>query len=51
VARLADGERAAGTQSLSWDGRLPGGREAIGVYQGVLETPEGRLVRKLIWIR
>jgi hypothetical protein len=51
VARLADGERAAGAQSLSWDGRLPGGREAIGVYQGVLETPEGRLVRKLIWIR
>jgi len=47
VATLADGEFGAGRHERAWDGSTAHGR-AAGLYFVHLQTPEGRLVRRVV---
>jgi hypothetical protein len=52
VALLWDGERPAGYHRLSWGGLDNNGRAvASGIYLYTLETPQGRLTRKMALVR
>jgi hypothetical protein len=51
VKTLADGPREAGRHALLWEGQDERGvRRGAGVYLLRLETGEGRLSRRLVWI-
>jgi len=51
VRTLTDGPREAGRHALLWEGADERGvRRAAGVYLLRLETAEGRLTRRLVWI-
>ena len=47
VATLAEGELGAGRHERAWDGTTARGR-AAGLYFVRLQTPEGRLVRRVV---
>ncbi len=52
VRTLVRGEMSAGIHPVEWDGLNESGQPvASGVYQYVLETPEGRTVRRLALLR
>ncbi len=52
VTTLYDGVRDAGYFSASWDGRDAAGHEvSSGVYFYLLETPAGRLAKKMTLMR
>ena len=52
IRTLVGGERAAGSHSVTWDGRDDAGREvASGVYVGWMEVDGFRAVRKLALVR
>jgi hypothetical protein len=52
VATLAEGPRAAGTHSVTWDGTDDRGEDAAsGVYFYVLETGDLRLTQKMVLMR
>ena len=51
VTTLADGAFAAGRHALAWDGSIAGGHAGAGLYFVRLETPEGRLVRRVALLR
>jgi len=49
VARLVDGDRAAGRHTVSWDRRtLRGDRARPGVYIYELAAADGRLAKKMV---
>ena len=52
IRTLVDGERAAGSYSVTWDGRDDMGRDvASGVYVGRMEVNGFSAVRKLVLVR
>ena len=52
IRTLVDGERFAGTYSVTWDGRDDSGRDvASGVYVSQMEVAGFRAVRKLVLVR
>jgi hypothetical protein len=51
VAALAEGEFAAGRHERSWDAAAAGARPGAGLYFVRLETPAGRVVRRLAVLR
>jgi serine protease len=52
VRTVADGDSPAGTRVVRWDGRRDGGGDApSGIYFFSVETPEGRSVQKLAFLR
>jgi len=51
LAVLADGACEPGRHALVWSGTVPGGRAASGIYFVRVETPEGRLPRKITLVR
>ena len=52
IRTLADGEHAAGSYSVTWDGRDDAGRDvASGVYLSRMEVDGFRAVRKMVLVR
>jgi hypothetical protein len=51
VAALAEGDFSAGRHERSWDASAHGARAGAGLYFVRLETPEGRLVRRVTLLR
>jgi hypothetical protein len=51
VAGLAEGEFSAGRHERTWDAALAGDRAGAGLYFVRLETPAGRLVRRVALLR
>jgi hypothetical protein len=51
VAALAEGDFSAGRHERSWDASAHGVRAGAGLYFVRLETPEGRLVRRVALLR
>ena len=48
---LADGYLAAGDHELTWDGTGRAGPAAAGTYLLRVETPQGRLSRKMVLLK
>jgi len=52
IRTLVDGERAAGSYSVTWDGRNDAGRDvASGIYLSRMEVGGFSAVRKLVLVR
>jgi hypothetical protein len=51
VAALAEGDFGPGRHERSWDASVNGARAGAGLYFVRLETPEGRLVRRVALLR
>jgi hypothetical protein len=51
VSVLADGMYAPGRYTVSWDGRMNGGRVPGGMYFVRYVTPEKRFVRRIVVAR
>lgn len=51
VAVIADGACEPGRHAIVWSGAVQGGRAASGIYFVRVETPEGRLSRKIALVR